>query len=232
MLRDVLRLHPRLAAPEETHFFRWVHPFGTNAYHQQYANNRTLQKHRTLDGVDDETFFALYEASGSRRALQDRYMEEYLRIIGKPEARWFDKTPQNVYGILLLSAQYPEATFIHIHRHPLNVVSSLKEGKVMSPHTVPAGIITWLESIQIMQEFTRSHPDRVLTVAYERLTSNPERGFWEVLEFLGENPELLDLERYEVRPERNRYRKILTPDEIALVRERCSSVVGELGYVE
>ena len=29
MLRDALRMHPHLACPEETHFFRWGEPFGS-----------------------------------------------------------------------------------------------------------------------------------------------------------------------------------------------------------
>ena len=32
LLRDILRQHPRLESPEETHFFRWSDPYGSPRY--------------------------------------------------------------------------------------------------------------------------------------------------------------------------------------------------------
>ena len=59
----------------------------------------------------------------------------FLEAQGVSSGRWFDKTPQNIYGLTLLSAVYPEAKFVCIVRHPLNVVASLKRGKVMAAHS-------------------------------------------------------------------------------------------------
>ena len=65
--------------------------------------------------------------------------DSFLRLMGISGGRWFDKTPQNIYGMLLLSAVYPDAKFVHIVRHPLNVVTSLKAGKVMAKHSLQGG---------------------------------------------------------------------------------------------
>ena len=42
MLRNALRLHPNLASPEETHFYRWGEPFGSVALNRMLANNPVL----------------------------------------------------------------------------------------------------------------------------------------------------------------------------------------------
>src|SRR5688572_15305042 len=48
MLRDALRMHPNLACPEETHFFRWGEPYGTEAMSRSLSNNAVLKKHREI----------------------------------------------------------------------------------------------------------------------------------------------------------------------------------------
>ena len=66
-------------------------------------------------------------------------------------ARWFDKTPQNVFGLLLLGFDYPESRFVHVYRNPLNVVASLKVGKVMKLDDPVAASNYWRESVAIAE---------------------------------------------------------------------------------
>ena len=61
LLRDFLRLHPRLACPEETHIFRWGDPFGTHMYERHYKGSQLFRKHREMDGVDN--FICYLDAS-------------------------------------------------------------------------------------------------------------------------------------------------------------------------
>ena len=37
LLRDILRIHPRLESPEETHFFRWADPYASPRYERNYV---------------------------------------------------------------------------------------------------------------------------------------------------------------------------------------------------
>src|SRR4051794_38128493 len=78
MLRDVLRRHPHLAAPEETHLFRWTEPFGTEAYARGVSSNPVLKRHRAMDGITEEEFAAMLAASQSRADLYNRYMKLFI----------------------------------------------------------------------------------------------------------------------------------------------------------
>ncbi len=230
LVRDLLREHPRLASPEETHYFRWPHPFGNVDFMGVQESNEVLRQHRHMDGVEDEAFAEILASATTRRDLQDRYAAAFLQARGGEGRRWFDKTPQNVYGMLLLSAVYPQARFVHIHRHPLNVVASLKAGKVMARHSLIGAINTWLEAVAIVQQFEQAWPDRVLNVGYERLTKDPEAEVNRILAFLGEEP----LERIgagiRVHPEQNKYLKELTASEADAVRHMLGDRMSHYGY--
>ena len=147
LLRDLLRQHSNLASPEETHFFRWSDPIGTKRYESSYNRRKLFKKHRELDNVDDFSFFFTLQNSPSRKVLMDHYARIFLENNKLEGRRWFDKTPQNVYGLLLMSGLYPDAGFVHIHRHPYNVVASLKQGRVMAAHELRGAVAYWTESL-------------------------------------------------------------------------------------
>jgi hypothetical protein len=76
-LRDVLRSHLRLAAPEETHFFRWAEPMGGVPYRNTVCNSRVLKRHRELDGIEEAAFQEMLDQSVSRAELYRRYMQSH-----------------------------------------------------------------------------------------------------------------------------------------------------------
>ncbi len=229
MLRDILRRHPNLESPEETHFFRWSDPFRSPRYLHPYRNNPDIKKQREMDGISEEEFREMLSASSSKASLAANYGRLFLERRDNPSGRWFDKTPQNIYGILLISAQMPEARFIHIHRNPLNVVASLFEGKVMAIDDLYGAANYWLESMQIMEGYKKGHGDRVLEVAYESLTDDPAAEVERILAFLGE-PGRIELEPGFVHKERNRYRTVLSKDQINQVLAFCSPYYEGYGY--
>jgi hypothetical protein len=230
LVRDLLREHPRLACPEETHYFRWPHPFGNVDFMGVQESNEVLRQHRHIDGVGDATYADILASATTRRDLQDRYAEAFLQAGGMSARRWFDKTPQNVYGLLLLSAVYPEARFVHIHRHPFNVVASLMAGKVMARHSLIGAINTWLESVAIVQQFSQAWPDRVLDVSYERLTGDPLAEINRLLAFLGEAP--LDQlgAGIRVHPEQNRHLDALNDADRQTIRHMLGERMRPYGY--
>ncbi|MED5314985.1 MAG: sulfotransferase [Pseudomonadota bacterium] len=231
LLRDLLRQHPNVDSPEETHLFRWPHPFGTVDFTHIQEHNETLRAHREIDGVDEQQFLSLLADANSRRDMQDRYAKLFLAAKASRASRWFDKTPQNIYGILLLSAVYPDAKFVHIVRHPLNVVSSLRAGKVMGPHTIQAGINTWLEAVSIAAEFQSAWPDRIHTLTYEELTTSPESVLFALLDFLGETAPSNPFDVRQVHPERNLHEELLSDAERAMIRGQLAAEMAHYGYV-
>jgi len=229
LLRDLLRDHPRLKCPEETHFFRWADPFGSPKFTSHYKT-KLFKEHRALDGVGEFDFAISLEVAQSREHLAWDYGNHYLNNLGKPDARLYDKTPQNVYGIFLINAIYPEAKFIHIYRNPLNVVSSLMEGKVMPEHTLRGAINSWVESMLLLDQFKKFKPELLLELPYEELTDNPDPYLKTILEFISEDPALLPSQQKKTHKERNKYKEKLSAAEIQLVLEKCEPFLSRYGY--
>jgi hypothetical protein len=186
MLRDVLRCHENLACPEETHFFRWGDPFGTDALNRTLASNAVLKRHRELDGVTEEEFRTMLSECNSRSDLYHRYMRLYISKNKPAATRWFDKTPQNIYGALLIATTMPKAKFIHIVRDPRNVAASLRLGKVVKVESIVGAANYWHESVQIIKGLKRAFPERVHELRYEDFVADPLIHIESILKFLGE----------------------------------------------
>lgn len=230
MLRDFLRLHPRLECPEETHFFRWADPFGSYRFDLYYRGEKLFERHREMDGIDHAEFDAAFGSVRSKRELADWYGSAFLREKDNPNGRWFDKTPQNVYSILLISEFYPESKFVHIHRNPLNVVASLKQGKVMPAQPLRAAISAWLESAMILNQFRQFQPKKLLDVSYEAITAAPRPVLQEILKFVGEDPKLVDYAQVRTYGARDNYKTTLTTEEIYQVKELTEPYLSFYGY--
>lgn len=230
LLRDLLRFHPHLECPEETHFFRWPDPYASPRFMHPYTQNKFIKKQREMDGISEQEFMHLIEASNSRSELAEAYGNLYLKKQNNPHGRWFDKTPQNIYGILLISRLMPDSRFIHIYRNPLNVVTSLLQGKVLSATGITDAISYWYEAMVIMNEYKRIAPDRVLEISYEHLTSNPLGSVTTILEFLNENLDDYAMPDEMVHEEINKYLDVLSEQQIREVKQRCGPYYSMYGY--
>jgi hypothetical protein len=228
MLRDVLRRHPNLAAPEETHLFRWTEPFGTEAYMRGVRSNPVLKRLREMDGVSEEEFSAMLTASHSRADLYFRYMKVFMERRKPGATRWFDKTPQNVYGAAMIAASMPHSRFVHIVRDPVNVVASLRIGKVMKIERLTGAVNYWREAIDIMATMRRATPRRVHELRYEDFMQDPETELRRLLEFLGEPYDAAWFEDFRVSESSHAESGVLKPEEIATV-ERLA-IVGRRRY--
>ncbi len=232
LLRDILKLHPRLESPEETHFFRWADPYASPRYERNYVGVKLFKNHHEIDGVSESQFNAARIFSRNRKDISDFYGKCFLEAKNNIDGRWFDKTPQNIYGILLLGYMYPTAKFLHIYRNPLNVVSSLKEGRVMAKHEVKGGINYWLESMIMINEYKKipGGESRFLEIKYEDLVSDPNPEVAKIFEFVNEDPALMNYEKISTHKEKDKYKKILTEPEISYVKKLCEPFYTQYGY--
>ena len=230
LLRDLLKQQPNLYCPEETHLFRWPHPFGSGDFTHIQQHNETLKAHRQIDGVAEQDYRDLLEQANSRRALQDGYARLFFEAKGVAGGRWFDKTPQNIYGMLLLSAVYPDAKFVHIVRHPLNVVTSLKAGKVMAKHSLEGAINSWLEAVTIANQFAEAWPRRMHTLTYESLTADPRATLTALMGFLDEPVDTTQWQLDGVHAEKNLYESALTVAEVDTVKAQLGALMAPFGY--
>jgi hypothetical protein len=230
MLRNLLRMHPNLAAPEETHFYRWTEPFGTEASLRQLANNRTLQRHRQIDGIAEAEFRELLKDAETRRDLMQRYMALYAARAKPAAGRWFDKTPQNVYGAAMLAADFPRSRFVHIVRNPLDVVLSLRAGELMHIESLLGAANYWRESVAILETLKRAVPQRLLEIRYEEFTADPRAGAARVLEFLREPFDPAFMDAFESQPKAYDHAGLLAEPERELLRRVCGRHAAAYGY--
>lgn len=240
LLRNMLSLHPRLECPEETHFFHYAEPFGTPEFDKNYKRSALFKRHREEDGISHLDFNYSLRFQFTRKGLMDWYGQKFLQARNNPQARWFDKTPQNVYGLLLLAEAYPMAKFLHIVRNPLSVAASLKKGDVMPELDARASANYWLESAMILSHYRKLAPERLLEIKYEELLQDPAQQIAKVLEFVGEDTDLFPVRKLTgigsgkttVRKKKLKddYDKLLSPEEIEMIIKTTEPYFTQYGY--
>lgn len=230
MLRDVLRRHPNLDAPEETHFYRWAEPFGTPGYIRYLSGNQVLKKHRAMDGISEEAFAQMLATCTSRADLYRVYMKAFLAKRKPGATRWFDKTPQNVYGAAMIAADMPGTKFVHIIRDPRDVVSSLRIGKVLKVESLIGACNYWTESVSIVQSLKRAYPARVWEVRYEEFTADPLSHLRKLAEFLDEPFEDKWFQGLKIAPRGHQDESVLSPAELMEVSKICGRWAAPYGY--
>jgi hypothetical protein len=230
MLRDILRAHEGLVCPEETHYYRWSDPFGTNQFMNVVTKNTVIRKHRSIDGIDDPAFDSILKGARSRKALLLQYMGAFKERKQAVDARWFDKTPQNIYGLPLLIHDFPTARFIHIVRNPLNVSASLLEGKVMAVPSVVAAANYWNEAVAIFNTLRPLIESRCFEIRYEDFTGRPLEEGARLADFLGVAVAPLTMRLNTVHAERNRYKEVLTAAEVEVIADVCEEWARRYEY--
>jgi len=230
LLRNILRTHPNLTSPEETHIFRWGAPFGSNDYDNVYKDAETLIYHRELDGISEETFLSILNGSKDRGEFLTHYLDAFCEITNSTDRRCFDKTPQNVYGIPLIKAYFPNAKFVHIVRNPLNVITSLKLGHSFPPHAIKGALNFWKEAVLIINTLKPLWGDDIYEFKYEDLTKNPEYEISKVLNFLGEDVAVMPKILEEIYTASDSYIDILTELEVAEIRQELHELMVLYNY--
>jgi hypothetical protein len=230
MLRDALRMHPHLSCPEETHFFRWGEPFGTEGMSRSLSNNAVLKKHREIDGITEAEFAEMLEKSESRAELYHHYMALYMKRKKPGARRWFDKTPQNVYGALLAATSMPRSKFVHIVREPVNVVASLRIGRIVKVSNMTGACNYWNEAIQIVAGLKRAFPARVFELRYEDFVANPSAQMKQLLDFIGEPYDEKWFAGLNMRQVDHREEGVLSSEEQDVVRRLCGPGRRRYGY--
>ena len=230
LLRDILKAHPHLVCPEETHIFRWGEAFASTDYNYVYKEVETLKLHRSMDKVDESEFCDVLSQSNDRKDFLLNYFELFKKVTKQSAVRCFDKTPQNVYGLPLIKAYFPEAKIIHIVRNPLNVIASLKKGVDLLPQDLIGAINFWKEAVLIINTMKPLLSDNLYELKYENLTQEPEYEIYHLLDFLGEERIDMSPALEKVNPAKDSYLEVLDKEEIAIVRNELSDLMPFYGY--
>jgi|HubBroStandDraft_2_1064218.scaffolds.fasta_scaffold16899_4 hypothetical protein len=193
LLRFILDTHPDFACPPETMITAACVSLLRSSDILENAgsgHNRLVTESASLPEAALDTV----------RDTVDRIYSRYLGRRGKP--RWCDKSLDNLLNAELLAELYPQARFICLYRHCMDVIAS---GAECSPwgvsrfgfdpyvaehpgNTVAAIGSYWAECARTILGFELSHPDRCHRVRYEDLVSAPEETAAGLLTFLGAAP--------------------------------------------
>jgi hypothetical protein len=185
LLRDLLRSHPSITFPLESHFIP--------GFYRGFGDPRTDREARALAarilrlGWVRRWDLRLDPSSlahcRSYRELIAALYEELARREGKP--RWGDKTPHYVADIPLLLELFPAARIIHIYRDGRDVALSW-----MATHFGPANLYTAAKAWKRLVTTGRrdgGQSSSYLEVRYEALLSDPEETMRRVCDFTGED---------------------------------------------
>src|SRR5215469_3622193 len=126
-------------------------------------------------------------ARASIRGVVDDVYGRYLARYGK--RRWCDKSLDNIGIAELLADVYPDAQFICLYRHCLDVIASAVEAcpwglsgygfdqyTACNPGNAVAAVAScWLDRTTPVIEFQQRHPDRCHGIRYEDLVTQPEQ---------------------------------------------------------
>ncbi len=187
LLRFILDAHPELACAAETEFAS--------------ACDKLAHMWGALQGINPRGSFSLQVRTGEanlaiKRAI-DEAVRSYLHRQGK--ARWCDKSLDNVLNVDLLAQMWPQAKFICLTRHCMDVIASAAESTRWGlsgfgfnlyatrhgNNTVAAVGDYWAERTGAILAFQQRHPERCHSVRYEDLVTRPDETVTKLLAFIG-----------------------------------------------
>ena len=196
LLRHLLNTHERLACPPETKFLLAL-----------WGMFRYPQVTDALDSLNLPTG----TVNRCLREFATGILDSYAASAGKQ--RWVDRTPSYYRILPFLETIFDQtARYIFLVRHPLDCACSLEEFRLRWPSFETddpdaarftkrhgAGLETWAiywaDVYNTVDSFIRSCPVRSHVLRYEDLVMEPEYHIMQILNFLGEDPHLLRIER-------------------------------------
>jgi hypothetical protein len=187
LLRDLLRSHPRITFPGESHFI----PLFYQAYGDPHSEQEAVRLARKILALRWVRRWGLdlrasqFGDCRSYREVVERLYGEWAQHEGKE--RWGDKTPQYATQIDALHSLFPGSQFLHIYRDGRDeALSILKAG--FGPQNVFVAAEEWRKFVVAARRSGSRLPAGCYhEVRYEELVATPEPILRTVLAFLGED---------------------------------------------
>jgi hypothetical protein len=192
LIRFILDSHPDLACPPETDV--------ASACARLMSTWEILQNATAGEGAEAAGQPGPAPALAAVRDTVDGVYGRYLRRRGK--RRWCDKSLGSHHEAELAALLYPEARFICLYRHCMDVIASGVEATPWGLHRFgfdsfgaryPGNSVTavgsyWLATVRSIMAFEESRPGACHRVRYEDLVTAPEKTAAAIFAFLGETP--------------------------------------------
>jgi hypothetical protein len=165
--------------------------------------------------------------------------------------RLVEKTPTNTPNLRRLARTFPRATFLYIHRHPIDVYTSYRRRAAVDAQARWADLRLdefcrrYETGTRRALEWRNAGHANLHLVRYEVLTTDPERALREVCTFLGEpftrevveepapNPDRWPVDRFlwsGIVPRTKRWQDYLTSHEATELQNRLAETMAALEY--
>jgi hypothetical protein len=182
LLRQLLRGHPRLAVPPESHFV----PAALRAADGAAALQVVLgSEHFAEWSIDPAAVTEQAHATDmSPAAVVRSAFEAYAAAQDRP--RWGDKTPAYLMHLPLLAQAFPGARFVHLVRDGREVAVSWRDAW-WGPDDVLLAAHQWRRMInRSAADSERLPAGSRIQVRYDALVTDPKAELTRILAFLGE----------------------------------------------
>jgi hypothetical protein len=185
LLRDLLRSHPEIAIPPESHFIPLFHKaWGDPACNREAAAlARRILALRTVRGWELDLNPSACESCRSFAEVLDVIYGEFARREGA--RRWGDKTPTYVTEIQTLVRIFPRAKIVHICRDGRDVALSWV-GRSFGPRNLYAAAAQWRHNVSAGRRHGAQLGDSYMELRYEDMLQSPKETLRAVCEFLDE----------------------------------------------
>lgn len=185
LLRYIIDTHPEIASPAELNL-------GELCKCLYYA----------VGGTTGEVF-NIADRTEKKSLIEDKVreiisglMDSY--VIAKNKRMWCEKSPSNLQNVELIKSVFPEAKYICLHRHAMDVVHSCMEITRFgfmpeqltylshnSGNIVGAMVENWIDKTRKLLQFERESPERCFRIKYESYIFNPTEALSPMFAFLG-----------------------------------------------
>ena len=175
LVQCILSANSRAYSLPETHFFSIVLPTLGVDFDAPLTAEQLARAHSLLVDEAELDLPSLPPSRTARElllALFDAFRPDDSRRVRAE--RVVEKTPLHVEHVPLIGAVFPDATFIHVVRNPVDVVSSWLRVPFASTRSVISCAQSWSVAVAAGEQAAEWSPTRVRTVRYEDLVRDPE----------------------------------------------------------
>jgi hypothetical protein len=186
LLRLMLDAHPQLAIPSETHFIPELIAAREKHGASPEQMLELLTSHRRWGdfGIDADALAARWaqlDPLTGPEAVR-AFFRLYAEKIGKPEARWGDKTPGYVKSMREIQTYLPEARFVHPIRDGRDVALSVLKQE-WGPQSTEAAAEKWRSRV-LRGRAQQPYLAHYMEVKFEDLVLHTERELRRICEFV------------------------------------------------
>jgi hypothetical protein len=118
-------------------------------------------------------------------AVGSAVRELYQKATKNKEARYFlDKTPRYALIADEIIDIFPDGKFIFLWRNPLAIIASIVETWGEGKWNVPLYRVDLFKGLASLIDAYQAHPEKVLTIQYEKFLVSPENELFRIAEYL------------------------------------------------